>query len=83
MNDTFPVNGHRRIPIAVSPTDLPSVQHASSQQHLATSVDNTSLQQILATISTPAGKLLKVISKSLGSAEAEIEFVERIKVREE
>jgi hypothetical protein len=38
--------------------------------------------QVLIKAATSPAKLLKMLSKALGPAEAEIEFTERIKIRE-
>jgi hypothetical protein len=81
-NNSIQTNGQRQLR-TLEIADTPAT-YQSEQQQLATAIDdNRSLQRVLSTISTPAGKLLKMISKSLGSAEAEIEFTERIRVREE
>ncbi len=83
MRDIDLRDNHRNVRPVSARSELPAVE-ATSQQRLVNSVDeNASLQQVLATISTPASKWLEVISRSLGRAEAEIEFTERIRIREE
>lgn len=80
MHETSPRNAIRLV--RAEPVNGLPVS-ASEQQRLLSALDgNAPLQQVLATISTPAGELLKTISKALGPAEAEIEFVEKITIRE-
>lgn len=83
MNDIhLRTNNHRNGRNMDDSAELPSVQTSSQQRLNAAVQDNTSLQQILETVSTPAGNLLELISRSLGKAEAEIEFIEEIRIKE-
>lgn len=85
MSEVIPQNGHRMRQLDAAQPALPArVQPQSQQQRLLAAVeDNASLQHVLTKVSTPAGKLLKVLAKALGPAEAEIEFIEKITYREE
>jgi hypothetical protein len=83
MNETLNRNGQRMVIRDDTPHKL-VVPPSSERQKLLQAVDdNTPMQQVLARVSTPPGKLLKMIAKAIGPAEAEIEFVERITIRED
>lgn len=80
-NTTYQKNGQQLRTVDAS---LPPAVVASERQQLAQVVDeNPSLQKVLNAVTCPPGKLLKMISKSIGPAEAEIEFVERVRVRKD
>ncbi|MBI5760021.1 MAG: hypothetical protein HZA46_16005 [Planctomycetales bacterium] len=83
MTETTLRNGQRLNGQGSPATSLAQLQASENKQLLSAVDNNTPLQQVLARVSTPAGKLLKMISKAIGPAEAEIEFVERITIRED
>lgn len=83
MNETMPRNGQRLVIRDDAPHTLAAPPSSERQKLLRAMDENTSMQQVLARVSTPPGKLMKMISKAIGSAEAEIEFVERITIRED
>ena len=79
---TTKVNGQRIAPLPEQQTQPPAVRHVTTEEALAIlSADQST--RLLIQASTSPKKLLKVLMKALGPAEAEIEFVERIIIRED
>ncbi|MCA9075844.1 MAG: hypothetical protein KDA93_12475 [Planctomycetaceae bacterium] len=76
-------NGHRLPNGSSESSNLPAVTSSQKQQLLAQATGNDSLQSLLATVSSSPSELMGVLTKALGPAEAEIQFREKITVRED
>lgn len=81
MNSELPARNGQRLKLShAESAPTPSVRQVDEQQALA-ALSGSEAVNLLIKSSTAPAKLLKVLSKALGPAEAEIEFVEKIRIK--
>ena len=82
--DTRIQNGHRLHSVQQAVSQPKRVTAQSDQQRLLAAVEGSpQLQHVITKVATPAGRLMKMIGRALGPAEAEVRFTERITYSED